>query len=60
MGRTVRSISSLSDNHSNSFQVAARVARHPSRKRSRAIGVRIFLERELWGINEVSFSDSYV
>src|SRR6266852_5885099 len=29
MGRTVRSISSLSDNHSNSFQVAVRVARHP-------------------------------
>ena len=27
MGRTVRSISSLSDNHSNSFQVAIRVAR---------------------------------
>jgi len=27
MGRTVRSISSLSDNHSNSFQVAVRVAR---------------------------------
>ena len=26
MGRTVRSISSLSDNHSNSFQVAIRVA----------------------------------
>jgi len=26
----------------------SRVARHPSRKRSRAIGVRIFLERELW------------
>jgi hypothetical protein len=38
----------------------SRVARHPSRKRSRAIGVRIFLERELWGINEISFSDSYV
>jgi hypothetical protein len=29
MGRTVRSISSLSDNHSNSFQVAVRFARHP-------------------------------
>src|SRR5947208_9186176 len=28
MGRTVRSISSLSDNHSNSFQVAIRFARH--------------------------------
>ena len=28
MGRTVRSISSLSDNHSNSFQVAVRVVRH--------------------------------
>src|SRR5216684_6662027 len=28
MGRTVRSISSLSDNHSNSFQVAVRLARH--------------------------------
>jgi hypothetical protein len=28
MGRTVRSISSLSDNHSNSFQVAVRTARH--------------------------------
>src|SRR5215472_4795615 len=28
MGRTVRSISSLSDNHSNSFQVAVRIARH--------------------------------
>ena len=27
MGRTVRSISSLSDNHSNSFQVAVRFAR---------------------------------
>ena len=27
MGRTVRSISSLPDNHSNSFQVAVRVAR---------------------------------
>jgi hypothetical protein len=27
MGRTVRSISSLSDNHSNSFQVAIRVSR---------------------------------
>ena len=27
MGRTVRSISSLSDNHSNSFQVAIRIAR---------------------------------
>src|SRR5882672_3582761 len=34
MGRTVRSISSLSDNHSNSFQVAVRFARHttPIRK----------------------------
>ena len=31
MGRTVRSISSLSDNHSNSFQVAVRLAHHPSR-----------------------------
>src|SRR5712671_2307429 len=31
MGRTVRSISSLSDNHSNSFQVAVRVARHTTR-----------------------------
>src|ERR1700680_4678671 len=31
MGRTVRSISSLSDNHSNSFQVAVRVARHSPR-----------------------------
>src|SRR5271169_80331 len=29
MGRTVRSISSLSDNHSNSFQVAVRIARQP-------------------------------
>ncbi len=29
MGRTVRSISSLSDNHSNSFQVAVRLPRHP-------------------------------
>ena len=29
MGRTVRSISSLSDNHSNSFQVAIRFARYP-------------------------------
>ena len=29
MGRTVRSISSLSDNHSNSFQVAVRLARIP-------------------------------
>jgi hypothetical protein len=29
MGRTVRSISSLSDNHSNSFQVAVRLADHP-------------------------------
>jgi len=28
MGRTVRSISSLSDNHSNSFQVAIRLARY--------------------------------
>ena len=28
MGRTVRSISSLSDNHSNSFQVAVRLADH--------------------------------
>ena len=28
MGRTVRSISSLSDNHSNSFQVAVRLAHH--------------------------------
>jgi len=31
MGRTVRSISSLSDNHSNSFQVAIRLARHAFR-----------------------------
>src|ERR1700676_2533925 len=31
MGRTVRSISSMSDNHSNSFQVAIRLARHSSR-----------------------------
>ena len=31
MGRTVRSISSLSDNHSNSFQVAVRFADQPSR-----------------------------
>jgi hypothetical protein len=30
MGRTVRSISSLSDNHSNSFQVAVRFARYSS------------------------------
>src|SRR5215470_10278213 len=30
MGRTVRSISSLSDNHSNSFQVAVWFARHTS------------------------------
>src|ERR1700682_4988399 len=30
MGRTVRSISSLSDNHSNSFQVAVRLADHSS------------------------------
>jgi hypothetical protein len=29
MGRTVRSISSLSDNHSNSFQVAIRLSDHP-------------------------------
>jgi hypothetical protein len=29
MGRTVRSISSLSDNHSNSFQVAVRLADQP-------------------------------
>ena len=29
-GRTVRSISSLSDNHSNSFQVAIRLADQPS------------------------------
>src|ERR1700729_3601092 len=28
MGHTVRSISSLSDNHSNSFQVAVQIARH--------------------------------
>ena len=31
MGRTVRSISCLSGNHSNSFQVAVRLARHPPR-----------------------------
>jgi hypothetical protein len=31
MGRTVRSISSLSDNHSNRFQVAVRFARHSGR-----------------------------
>src|ERR1700676_5071247 len=37
MGRTVRSISSLSDNHSNSFQVAVRVARHSSKIQSRIL-----------------------
>jgi hypothetical protein len=31
MGRTVRLISSLSDNHSNRFQVAVRFARHSGR-----------------------------
>ncbi|SRR6266550_5582701 len=31
MGRTVRSISSWSDNHSDSFQVAVRFARHTPR-----------------------------
>jgi len=31
MGRTVRSISSLSDNHSNSFQVAVRLADYPTK-----------------------------
>src|ERR1700704_4913290 len=36
MGRTVRSISSLSDNHSNSFQVAVRLSRHSSTIHSRA------------------------
>ncbi len=40
MGRTVRSISSLSDNHSNSFQVAVRFARHtPSRNFPGLIGI---------------------
>ena len=41
MGRTVRSISSLSDNHSNSFQVAVRVARNPGPiPRSSRVGVK--------------------
>src|SRR5229473_8431505 len=40
MGRTVRSISSLSDNHSNSFQVAVRFARHPDRLTTIRPGMR--------------------
>jgi len=35
MGRTVRSISSLSDNHSNSFQVSIRLADQPTQNESR-------------------------
>src|SRR5882724_2011950 len=38
MGRTVRSISSLSDNHSNSFQVAVQFARHQAQSPKRLNG----------------------